>query len=103
MYLTGLSENNGDLGDNRRKTSTSISLSSSNDYISLDSFVTTNDLKSFCYQISSGMEYLASKHIIHCDLAARNVLVCRNLVVKIADFGLAVHEYTSKVDAKQVK
>lgn len=40
-------------------------------------------------QIACGMEYLESKGIIHCDLAARNVLVQSPRQVKITDFGLA--------------
>ena len=34
-------------------------------------------------------EYIAGCEIIHCDLAARNVLLGRGKTVKIADFGLA--------------
>jgi hypothetical protein len=41
--------------------------------------------------ISSGMEYLASKSFIHRDLATRNCLVGQNHTVKIADFGLVVY------------
>ena len=37
--------------------------------------------------VSSGMEYLASKFFIHRDLATRNCLVGNNHMVKIADFG----------------
>ena len=34
------------------------------------------------------MKYIASKHMIHMDLAARNVLLGEQNRVKIADFGL---------------
>jgi serine/threonine protein kinase len=45
----------------------------------------------YCYQISSAMEYLASKKIIHRDLATRNVLVKRRDHVEITDFGLQLY------------
>ncbi|XP_057675048.1 fibroblast growth factor receptor 1-A-like isoform X1 [Corythoichthys intestinalis] len=47
------------------------------------------ELVSAAYQVGRGMAYLASKKCIHRDLAARNVLVTQELVMKIADFGLA--------------
>ncbi|XP_078395843.1 tyrosine-protein kinase Src42A-like [Cetorhinus maximus] len=39
-------------------------------------------------QIAAGMSYLESKHYIHLDLAARNILVGDNMICKISDFGL---------------
>ncbi|KAF3848459.1 hypothetical protein F7725_014956 [Dissostichus mawsoni] len=47
------------------------------------------ELVSAAYQVSRGMDYLASRKCIHRDLAARNVLVTEDNVMKIADFGLA--------------
>ena len=40
-------------------------------------------------QICNGMTYLEQCHIIHRDVAARNVLVNEQLVCKVSDFGLA--------------
>lgn len=40
-------------------------------------------------QTATGMEYLGSKNVVHCDLAARNLLIGENGVIKICDFGSA--------------
>ncbi|XP_078362117.1 uncharacterized protein LOC144646410 isoform X2 [Oculina patagonica] len=54
-----------------------------------DDSLSSQDMMSFSWQISRGMQYLSEKGIIHRDLAARNVLVSDNKLVKVADFGLA--------------
>jgi FMS-like tyrosine kinase 1 len=51
--------------------------------------VCTSDLVCWAFQIARGMDYLSSRKVLHGDLAARNVLLCDNNVVKICDFGLA--------------
>uniref|UniRef100_A0A914CZD0 receptor protein-tyrosine kinase n=1 Tax=Acrobeloides nanus TaxID=290746 RepID=A0A914CZD0_9BILA len=43
---------------------------------------------SILWQITTGMQFTASKGLVHCDLAARNVLLFDNMVAKISDFGL---------------
>ena len=40
------------------------------------------------------MEHLANKRVIHGDLAARNILLAENNVIKICDFGLAKNMYS---------
>ncbi|XP_037933393.1 uncharacterized protein LOC119668079 [Teleopsis dalmanni] len=47
------------------------------------------DLIDIAIQIASGMEYLEYKQLVHGNLAARNVLMGENNIVKICDFGLA--------------
>lgn len=47
-------------------------------------------LLSYCHQVANGMYYLTyEKRMIHRDLALRNVLLSKNHIIKITDFGLA--------------
>lgn len=55
--------------------------------------VKTTDLLCWSFQITRGMDYLASRKVLHGDLAARNILLCDGNVVKICDFGLARSMY----------
>ncbi|XP_057368137.2 vascular endothelial growth factor receptor 1-like [Daphnia carinata] len=55
--------------------------------------ISTRDLISWSYQIVRGMDYLASKKVIHGDLAARNILLADKGVVKVSDFGMAKKMY----------
>ncbi|GAV00824.1 hypothetical protein RvY_11618-2 [Ramazzottius varieornatus] len=51
--------------------------------------LSTKDLMSFSYQVCRGLEYLASRSIIHRDIAARNVLITKQKIAKVSDFGMA--------------
>ena len=55
--------------------------------------IPTRNLISWSFQIARGMDYLASKKVLHGDLAARNILLAEDGVVKVADFGLARQLY----------
>ena len=46
-------------------------------------------IKSFLYQILDALAYCHSKKIIHRDLKPQNILLTKNLKIKIGDFGLA--------------
>ncbi len=48
-----------------------------------------NDIIDCAAQIASGMKYMEAIKFVHKDLAARNILVGNNNIVKIGDFGLA--------------
>ncbi|XP_021926551.1 vascular endothelial growth factor receptor 1-like isoform X2 [Zootermopsis nevadensis] len=57
--------------------------------------VCSHDLFCWAFQVARGMEYLVSRKVLHGDLAARNILLADDNVVKICDFGLAKSMYKS--------
>ena len=58
-------------------------------------YLNDSQLIHICKHIAAGMEYLASKKFLHRDLATRNCLVGKHLMVKIADFGMSRNVYSS--------
>jgi hypothetical protein len=54
----------------------------------------------YALQVARGMAYLAKMQYIHCDLAARNVLVSEDGTMKVSDFGLARKLYYSVYQKK---
>ncbi|XP_064621209.1 inactive tyrosine-protein kinase 7-like isoform X2 [Lineus longissimus] len=49
-----------------------------------------------CSQVAAGMEHLSSHRFVHKDLAARNVLLCPNLDLKISNLGLCRDVYAGE-------
>lgn len=58
-------------------------------YINKEVFLTGTQVKSFMYQLLKGLEYCHKKHVMHRDLKPQNLLIDKNGILKIADFGLA--------------
>ena len=60
-------------------------------------------VKSFLYQLLKGVDYIHKKKVLHRDLKPQNLLINKDNIVKIGDFGLArgygipVKNYTHEV------
>eukprot|EP00050_Salpingoeca_kvevrii_P002004 m.184855 g.184855 ORF g.184855 m.184855 type:complete len:1036 (-) comp10512_c0_seq3:176-3283(-) len=50
--------------------------------------LTLSEKLHWCFQISQACGFLANKHLVHMDIAARNCMLGLNGVVKLGDFGL---------------
>ena len=48
-------------------------------------------VNNFSIQIKNGLEYLFNKNILHRDIKPQNILVSKNNILKITDFGLSRH------------
>lgn len=59
--------------------------------------VTLMDQIRFAKDTCAGMAYLESKKVVHRDLAARNILISKDYVAKVCDFGLASKEKFSDI------
>ncbi|XP_033120945.1 tyrosine-protein kinase receptor Tie-1-like isoform X2 [Anneissia japonica] len=63
-------------------------------YVILE-YMEHGDLHSFLRKCHQPQEFLSLRRYYHGDLAARNILVGKELTVKISDFGLSTDIYTS--------
>ncbi|KAL5259174.1 hypothetical protein ACHWQZ_G009586 [Mnemiopsis leidyi] len=59
------------------------------DVLRTDPDLTTERLVAKALEVAAGLDHIHSKDILHCDIAARNILLNIQGVVKISDFGLA--------------
>ncbi|KAK6128687.1 hypothetical protein DH2020_037575 [Rehmannia glutinosa] len=47
------------------------------------------EVRQYTKALLKGLRYIHNSGYVHCDIKLQNILLCRNGVVKIADFGLA--------------
>ncbi|CAL1298334.1 unnamed protein product [Larinioides sclopetarius] len=61
------------------------------DYVKKRNCIREEDVYYIFKQIVDGVQYLHSKQVIHRDLTLRNILLTKDMQVKIADFGLSTY------------
>lgn len=59
-------------------------------------------VRSVYQQIIRGLNYIHSRGIIHCDIKPNNILITKNGIVKIADFGISISSTCSVISDKPV-
>lgn len=52
-------------------------------------FLPENDILSFFVQITSGLQYIHKKNILHRDLKPKNIFLTSQKLIKIGDFGIS--------------
>ncbi|PIC40159.1 hypothetical protein B9Z55_011604 [Caenorhabditis nigoni] len=61
-------------------------------YLRQASNISPKQISLFALDIANGMRHLASRKVIHRDLACRNCLITKEVRVKISDYGLSVND-----------
>jgi len=64
--------------------------------------ISFDQVRSYSYQLLKGIEALHSKKIIHRDLKPANLLISKNNLLQITDFGLACEKAENKKMTNQV-
>lgn len=64
--------------------------------------VSLAECRYFISQILKGAQYIHEKKYIHRDLKLTNILIDKNMQMKICDFGLAIHLNDPRLDTKTI-
>ena len=59
--------------------------------------LSNDEAASYFYQLINGLEYIHQKGIVHRDLKLENILLSKNNILKIIDFGLSSYYYSNKL------
>lgn len=51
--------------------------------------ISPKQITNYARDVAEALQYMQSKHIVHCDIAARNVLLTSDKRAKLSDFGLS--------------